>query len=434
MNNFQTILVAIFLAFFVFAVLIFSGLLKIGGKSNSSATVSGKVVIWGTFKNPDIYKVFDDTRNGNQDLTITYTAKNESSYEQDLLQAFALGKGPDLFFITPEMVQKDSDFIYKIPFASYQQKTFQDAFIDGATVYLANDGVIAFPIAVDPMVMYYNKDIISNAGLAKIPDYWDELFDLAPQLTKKKDDGTILQSMIALGRFDNVTHAKDILATLLIQNGNPIVQATATGYTPVLTGGTSTSSISPTESVLNFYTEFTSPTVEAYSWNRALKNSVDMFTGGKLAFYLGRASELFKIQSINPNLSFDVSAMLQTRGSKAKRTYARIYALAVNKKSANLTTAFSVAGLLTTGDSAKNFAAAVSLPPALRSLLSTKPTDPYLFTFWSSAIIARTWLDPDTKGSDAVFGELIDNLLSNKLSLDDAISKAQTQLEFLSKK
>ena len=49
-----------------------------------------------------------------------------------------------------------------------------------------------------------------------------------------------------------------------------------------------------------------------------------MFTSGKLAFYLGRASELFKIQSVNPNLSFDVSSMLQTRGTNTKRTYGEI--------------------------------------------------------------------------------------------------------------
>lgn len=433
MNNFQTILVAVFLAFFVFAVLIFSGLLKIGGTSSSTDTPAGKVVIWGTFNNPDVYKVFDETRDANKDLTISYVIKKESTYQQALLEAFASGTGPDLFFLSPDMVQKNSNFIYKIPFASYPEKTFKDAFIDGASVYLASDGVIGFPIVVDPMVMYYNKDILSNEGIAGVPQYWDELFNLASKLTKKKDDGTILQSMIALGRFDNITHAKDILATLLIQNGNPIITTTSTGYVPVLNDNRAALQVSPIESVLNFFTEFSNPTLPAYSWNRALPNSIDNFTGGKSAFYLGSASELFKIESVNPNLSFDVTQMLQTRGTNTKRTYGKIYALAVNKKSTNLTTAFGVAGLLTSGDSAKKFAVAVSLPPASRSLLTSRPEDPYLFTFFNSAVITRTWLDPDTNGSDAVFSELIQNILSSKLSLGDAVNKAQNQLEFLTK-
>jgi len=433
MNNFQTILVAVFLAFFVFAVLIFSGLLKIGGTSSSTDTPAGKIVIWGTFNNPDVYKVFDETRDTNRDLTISYVIKKESTYEQALLEAFASGTGPDLFFLSPEMVQKNSNFIYKIPFTSYPEKTFKDAFIDGASVYLASDGVIGFPIVVDPMVMYYNKDILSNEGIAGLPQYWDELFSLASKLTKKKDDGTILQSMIALGRFDNITHAKDILATLLIQNGNPIVKTTSTGYLPVLNDNSAALAVSPVESVLNFFTEFSNPTLPVYSWNRALPNSIDTFTGGRSAFYLGSASELFKIESVNPNLSFDVTQMLQTRGTNAKRTYGKIYALAVNKKSTNLTAAFGVAGLLTSGDPAKKFAVAVSLPPASRALLTDRPTDPYLFTFFNSAVISRTWLDPDTKGSDAVFSELIQNILSSKLSMGDSINKAQNQLEFLTK-
>ncbi len=435
MNNFQTILVAIFLAFFVFAVLIFSGILKIGGTSNKANTPQGKIVIWGTFNDPNIFKVFDDTRDANKELTISYVIKKESDYQQDLIEAFATGKGPDLFFITPDMVQKDSDFIYKIPYASYPEKTFRDSFIDGSSVYLDNDGVIGFPVVVDPIVLYYNKDILSNEGIVQPPQYWDELFNLVSQLTKKKDDGTILQSMIALGRFDNITHAKDILATLLLQNGNPIIASNGKGgYTSVLSDNSSSKPTSSIEAVLNFFTEFSNPTLPAYSWNRALPNSIDAFTGGKSAFYIGSASELFKIQSVNPNLSFDVTQALQTRGTNTKRTYGKIYALAVNKKSSNLTTAFSVAGILTTGDSAKNLAIAVSLPPASKALLADKPTDPYLFTFFNSAIITRTWLDPDSVGSDSVFSELIQNIISNKLSLDNAISKAQTQLEFLTKK
>jgi ABC-type glycerol-3-phosphate transport system substrate-binding protein len=187
MNNFQTILVAVFLAFFVFAVLIFSGILKIGGSSVDKAKPVGKVVIWGTFSNtPEFSKVFEDTNSANLDLSITYTKKQESTYQQSLIEAFASGNGPDLFFITPDMVQKFSNFTYKIPYASYSEKTFRDAFIDGASSYLASDGIIAFPVIVDPMVLYYNKDIFSSEGIVSPPKYWDELFNLSGSLTMMK--------------------------------------------------------------------------------------------------------------------------------------------------------------------------------------------------------------------------------------------------------
>jgi multiple sugar transport system substrate-binding protein len=431
MNSFQTILVSVFLAFFVFAVLIFSGLLKIGGSSSTTTGLQGKITIWGTFNNPDIFKVFDDMRTDNRDLTIRYVIKKESSYQQDLIEAFASGTGPDLFFITPDMVLKNKPYVFKIPYTSYPEKTFKDSFIDGADVYTDSEGIIGFPFVVDPIVMYYNKDILSNEGISTPPQYWDELFALNSQLTKKKNDGTIMQSMIGLGRYDNVSHAKDILATLLMQSGNNIVAKNGSGYTTILNENPQALPTSPIESILNFFITFSNPTSDAYSWNRALPNSIDMFTGGKLAFYLGRASELFKIQSVNPNLSFDVAPILQTKGTNLKRTYGNIYAVAVNKKSTNPTTAFSVAGLISTGDTAKNLAISASLPPASRALLKDKPTDPYLFTFFNSAIIARSWIDPQPVTTNTIFGELIQNILSNKLSMSDAINKAQSQIESL---
>jgi hypothetical protein len=150
-----------------------------------------------------------------------------------------------------------------------------------------------------------------------------------------------------------------------------------------------------------------------------------------LAFYLGHASELFKIQSMNPNLSFDVAQILQTKGVPTKRTYATIYAIAVNKKSPNATAGFGVAGLLTAGDNAKNFAIALSLPPASRALLADRPTDPYLFTFFNSAVMSRSWADPNSTATDGVFSELIQNIVSSRYQTSDAINKAHGQLNLL---
>ncbi len=436
MNNFQTILVAVFLAFFVFAVMIFSGLIKIGEPKANTATPVGKVVIWGTFPtSTDFSKVFQDKNSETPDLTISYIRKDAEDYTDDLIQAFASDTGPDLFFITPDMAQKFGEFIYKVPYTSYAEKTYKDAFIDGASVYLTKEGVLGFPLVVDPMVLYYNKDIFANEGLVSPPEYWDELYTLSDVFTEKRDDGTILQSMIALGRYDNIKHSKDILATLLLQNGNNIVAPNETGgYISILNDNTSRLVVPPVEQILSFFIEFSNPSNDVYSWNRSLPNSFDMFTSGKLVMYLGRASELFNIEKTNPNLSFDVTDMLQTRASKTKRTYGDIYAVAVNKKSKNITASFGVASLMTNGDMAKDLSIALSLPPASKALLKDKPENPYIFTFFNSSIITRTWLDPDKQKSDTVFNELIQNIISNRLSVSDAVTKAHGQLEFLNVK
>ena len=188
------------------------------------------------------------------------------------------------------------------------------------------------------------------------------------------------------------------------------------------------------QAVVKFFTEFSNPSNTAYSWNRSLPNSLDMFTSGKLAFYVGRASELFKIESVNPNLSYDVTQIPQIKNSSIKRTYGEIYAVVINKKSGNLTSAFGVAGILSQGSVAKDLSIALSLPPVSRTILSEKPANPYLFTFFNSALISRSWLDPNKPQSDAIFKELIENILSNNLSVSESINKAQGQLELLLKK
>lgn len=439
MSNFQTILVAIFLAFFVFAVLIFSGIIKLGGSSSSDGP-QGKVAIWGTFSSSALTNTLDSIKNTNKELNVTYTRKDTSTYQQDLVEAFANGVGPDLFIITPDMIEKNNNFIYKIPYASYPEKTFRDSFIDGADIYLDSEGVLGFPVIVDPMVLYYNKDILSNEGIVSPIQSWDELFKLNSTLTKRDNAGTISRSMIALGQYSNVNNAKDILATLLIQNNNPIVKRgnnpvnNSISYISTLNNNPSNLSISPMEAVVKFFVEFSNPSNTAYSWNRSLPSSLDMFTSGKLAFYLGRASELFNIESINPNLSFDVTGIPQIKSFTTKRTYGEIYAVVISKKSSNITSALGVAGMISQGDNAKNMSTSLSLPPASRALLSDRPKDPYLFTFFNSALISRSWLDPDKSKSNLIFKELIENTLSNNLSVTEAINKAQGQFELLLRK
>ena len=430
-NNFRIILIAVFLAFFVFAVMIFSGLIPIGSGGKSSSTASGTVVIWGTMPAQDISPIIDNINIQNQNLVVRYLEQDPNTYEQKLLESFASGTSPDLFMLPDNLILKEQDQIYHIPYATFPAKTFQDTFIDGASVYLAKDGVLAIPLVVDPIVVYYNKDLLGNEAIAAPPQYWDQLFNLVPKLTKKRGDGTITQSTIALGSFDNIRHAKDILALLSVQSGNSIVIRDKDGnLKPTLIQNLSVAQ-SPFEAVVSFFIEFSSPTNSAYSWNRAMPNSRDLFTSGKLAFYIGRASELFTIESINPNLSFNVMPVFQTQGTNTRRTVGRITALAISKSAANQLGAFEVAMNLTSTDNEKAFAIAQSLPPARRDLLSVLPEDPTMSSFFSSAIMTRTWLDPDSKATDLIFKEMIDNVTSNKLDISNAVIKAQGQIELL---
>ncbi|MDD5278013.1 MAG: ABC transporter substrate-binding protein, partial [Methylovulum sp.] len=229
MNNFQTILVAIFLAFFVFGVLIFSGIINLGSKGGSSG-ISGKITVWGTLPSLEVADLFANMGGSGSNFSVNYVEQKKETYQQDLIEAFAKNVGPDLFILPSDMVLKNNDFIYKIPYANLSEKTFKSSFIDGANIYLSKDGVMGYPILVDPLVLYYNKNILTNQSILYPPTTWDELFNLSDKLIKKDVNGNISQGMIALGQYDNVNHTKDILSMLLLQSANPIVSRTDTGY------------------------------------------------------------------------------------------------------------------------------------------------------------------------------------------------------------
>lgn len=432
MNNFQTILVAVFLGAFVFGVLIFSGAINIGPKDVNEA--GGKVVIWGLFPRDAMYSAVNGVASLYNNLNVKYESKDISTYQQELIEAFAKGKAPDLFIITPDMIRENSSFIYKIPYNSFPRKSFTDSYIDGANIYLDNDGVLGYPILVDPIVLYYNKDILLNRNIVYPPKTWDELFTLNPSLTKNDNYGAISESMIALGGYKNINNAKDILATLLIQNDNNIVNRDGDVYKSVLRSNLKNLSVSPAYAVIAFFNEFSNQSKTAYSWNSSLPNSLDMFTSSKLAFYIGKASELFNIESINPNLSFNVEQIPQVKDSKVKSTFGDIYAVVINNKSTNLDSAFKVASSLASDDISKKISIGMSLPPVSRSLLNDKPKDnQYLYTFFNNALIAKSWNDPDDVKTNSIFKEMIEDVLSNSLSINESINKAEEALNTLLK-
>lgn len=431
-SNFQTIILAICLASFVFAVLVFAGLLPIG-KTGPKAKLAGNITIWGTVQSIDFAKIIEDINTNNPDLILKYYQKDPATYSEEILQSIATGTGPDLFMLPDDLILKEEKFITPIPYTSYPEKSFRDTFIDGAEVYLGANGIIGLPITVDPLVLYYNKDILSNNGISSPPTSWDDLLNLNSTFTKSASDGTISNSMIALGTYDNINHAKEILAMFLIQSGNPIVSKDGDKLVSVF-GEQLGQTKSPAESVLEFYSNFSNPTSALYSWNRGLVKSKDLFTGGKLAFYIGKGSELFNIQSVNPNLSFDVSTIMQTNGTNTRRTFASMNAVAISKSTKNPALAMSTAILFTEPEVSKNIAVLLSLPPARRDLLAEIPRDPYLTIFYNSAIFGRTWLDPDNKATDAIFRDMIQNILSNKFDISDSINRAQAQIALLLRK
>jgi ABC-type glycerol-3-phosphate transport system substrate-binding protein len=428
MKNFQVIITIIFIAAAVFGLLVFSGAIKIG--SSGTKGVQGTVVLWGTVKTQSIATALDDFNSANKTFTVKYVQKDPATFDQDLLEALASGQGPDLFFLPDDLVFHYSNKIYTIPYQSYPLTSFKNAFAGAGEVFLSSNGVLAFPMTIDPLVMYYNRGMLNSNSIIYPPKTWDEFQGLVPLLTKKDESGKIAKSAVALGQFSNITNAKSIISTLFMQAGNPIIAEKNGSFVSTLNSNASYSTIQ-LDSILNFFTSFADPSKDVYSWNKGLPNSSDYFSSDNLAFYFGYASELQNLINKNPNQDFLAAPIPQIKNSNFKTTAAKVTGIAISSRSTNITTAFTVASLMATGDFASKFANALLVAPARRDLLSAKPTDAFFSIFYNSALYAKSWLDPSPNDTDNIFRNMVENILSGSMSTVDSVKDASDKLYLL---
>lgn len=425
MTNFQTAITGIFIFCIVIGVLMFSGVIKTGKDRQAAA---GSVVMWGTLDGDTVRRIVSQFNAAQDSIELSYVERPASSFDQDLIEALARGQGPDLILLSNDSIIRHDDKVQVVPYASYPERQFRDTFLQEGELYLTSEGVLGFPLSVDPLVMYYNRQLLESAGIATPPRYWDEFPQLALAMTKRDASGNLTQSFVALGESSNVDHAKDILAALMLQLGNGIVERRGQAFASTLSSSFGRA-ISPAESALDFYAEFANPASTSYSWNKAEPSSLNAFIAGDTAVYLGYASELFAIQERNPNLDFDVAKLPQVRGAQAERTFGRMHAVSVLKTSRNVRAAYAAATALSAGTYSDALALALSLPPVKRSSLSVRPSDsPYGIVFYNSALIARGWLEPSRADAADIFGEMIDNVSSGRLTVSEAVSRAHNRL------
>ena len=434
---FQFVLIAGLIFSVVIAVLIFSGLVKVPGKKNPEANLSGTVVIWGTIPEAQMNAIIDPIGKSVKNYSVRYVQKNPEDYEDDFVQALASGKGPDMIVLDPGLLIKHSDKIASTPYKTFSERDYKDLYVDVANLFLGPDGVLAIPISIDPMVMYYNKDTLAAAGIAAPPLHWNEFLSLPATLSKVNENGTLTKNMVAFGEYDNVEHAKDIVSMLALQLGNPIVEAELKytedkkpyyTYKAVL-DRTNADGVRVGESVLRFYTQFADPAKQTYSWNKTFPSARTMFISGKLAFYFGYASEYKGIAEKNPNLRFDIARVPQVKDYPSKNTAGRVLGVAVLKSSKNLDAAFNTNQYLVSAEFAPYIAGALGTAPARRDLLSVKQEDAYNGIVYPSAIIAGSWYDPDAIATEALFKRMISNIVSGRTTLSESINDFVNSLQ-----
>lgn len=414
MTKFQMILIGLFVIFLIGGVIIFS---TYRGSSKDIVTV----VIWGTIPQTTFGNIIQETSlNQSKQFAIQYVEKTEENFDADFIEALASGTGPDIFVLENDKILKHRNKIFPIPYDVFTKRQFKDSFIEGSEIYMAPEGVLALPILVDPLIMYWNRSIFTKTKITQPPKYWDEFYDLANLISKKDGALDISRSAVALGEFANISHPKEIVLNLAMQAGTPVIEWGYSGGRSVFTDV----STSPAESAVNFYTEFSNPSKPSYSWNRSLPNSTNYFLSGDLALYFGFADEIKNLQIKNPNLNFDVATVPLSREGGVNVSFAYFEGLAITKSSKKISASFSVISILSGKDAATAFSKYLMLPPARRDLLSQRPMNDYESIFYDSAIRAKSWLDPSPAETDLIFKDMIESITSGRARTSEAVVRA----------
>ncbi len=430
MRTFQTVLLGIFGLFIAIGVIA----LATFGKFSSNGEVAAQAVIWGTLPEEAVNHVLTRYNDAfDNALTVTYKAFTPQLFDSELINALAAGTGPDAIIIEDNQLVGYEDKLYTVPFTSISERLFRDTYTEGTEVFMNRNGILGLPILVDPLVMYWNRTLFNTARIANPPSYWDELIDMQKKLTVTDSSFNINQSVIALGEYNNIEHAKEIITTLILQAGNPITLRDASGRIGVILEDDLGLPEAPADSALRFYTEFANPVKPVYSWNRSLPSSRNVFLRGDLALYLGFGSELASLQEENPNLNFDLAPVPQVRDSTLTTTFGKMYAIALVKQTKNLPGAFKTATLLTSKDAGVLWSEELGLPPVRRDLLATQPQDPYLSTLYNEALIASSFLDPDPEKTGLIFKDLVGNITSGRMPISRAVTDASARIKQLLK-
>lgn len=410
----------------VIGVLVFADVIPLFKEDGASV---GRATLWGMIRESEMRDIVSDfNKEYDKRYLLNYRYVEESSFEDELISALAKGEGPDMVIFPYYLIVRQSDKLITIPYENYSVRDFKNNFVETGELFLASGGVTSIPLYTDPLVMYWNRSLFSNAGLSIHPKNWTEFLKLPELLTKKDSKGNIFQSTIAFGTYSNINNAKDILATLLFQSGENIIERVSNQGSLKDSFKISLNTIGGVISAINFFTEFSNPAKSSYSWNTSMSNSKNAFESEKLAVYFGRASEYSSIKRNNPNLNFDVALMPQRSESTNRVTFGDMKGLSVLKTSKSQNAAISISYILTSSKYASKISKAIYLPSLRRDILASRETDPILSVFNESALISRSWYDPNKKESDIIFREIIEAVISGRRVVSDAINNARIRL------
>ena len=432
------------------------------GCKSKSSNFGLKLEVWGVNDDSDAYgKIFKNYTKINPKIKeVVYRKFSAETYKQELLEALASGKGPDIFMINSTWEPSFRNKIVPAPKEVISEKMYRDNFVDLVSDSFIVDGEIyASPLSVNSLSLYYNKDLFAEAGIVNPPTDWNELISLIPKLTEIDSNGNILKSAIAMGTAYNINRSSDILSLLMLQGKTKMVSEDGKKVSFSDSGGNDSA-----KTALDFYTDFARRGAYAYTWNPNLHWSLDAFAEGRVAMMLNYSWHMQTIKNKSPKLNFTVAPVPQTSGYP-KATFGNCYGyvVALNKKPViigadpNVVTVSEEARIRETwkflryltlsyveqeesgktiltkisdpkADPARQYLEKTNNPAARKDLIETQKGIYELGVFAEQNLFAKNWKQIDPEATESIMGEMIDDVNRGKSNSSNAIRTAVSRI------
>lgn len=449
----------------VFAVvLIVSGVLKKPVTNIQPVTLT----YWTVQDDPTWFEdVIKSYRVSHPHVMINVVQQRPEAYADALIQAWARDEGPDIFSVPNDSLGQYQDLILPLPAqlktyvyetqrfllqkrkvavaqnsASLTVARLANDFADVVSQDVVRTGQIyGLPLSIDTLAVYYNRDLLNRGNVPTPAATWRELVDQAPKLTLLDSQSRILQSAVALGRSDNVAHAADILSLLMLQNGTRMTDSG--GRTVQFQQGNE--DYQPGVRALEFYTDFSDPAKEVYSWSETMPDSIDAFVDGRLAYLIGTLADRTQIEGSSETLRYGIAPVFHLNedgtdtdgrtSQQAKINFASYWVETVAKRSKHPDEAWDFLQYLSRSGVVESYLEKSGRISALRKVLA-QPVASELEAFAGQVLTATNWYHgEDASAMESALTEAIDSVIAKTQTASEAVTQAakQIQLTFTAK-
>lgn len=392
---------------------------------------------WRVWEDEDAFtEIIADYQALHPNIKINYRKFRYDEYENALLEAMAEDRGPDIFSINQNWLLKyepkiapmpekitmayqtiqgtiKKEVVYQLkttntPTARQIKQDYADIVYDNTSI---NNQVYGLPLSLETLVMFYNKDILNQAGISTIPTAWSGSGDNSLQTAVQKivlfdSKENIIRAGAALGTGSNVERMFDILSVLMMQNNTTMTNTE--GY-PLFFN--TKDKLNPGTDAALFYANFASPSKSVYTWNATMPNSIDALAAGQVAFVFGYNYHLPTIRAKAPRLNLGIAPIPQVN-SNAPVNFANYWLETVSKKSAYTDEAWDFIIFASKKEEVKKYLDKTKRPTALKSLINEQFEDEDLNAASQQTLTAKNWyrgINP--LAAEQAIKEMADNLI-----------------------